>query len=405
MENKIKINLFGCVRLTNGSESIDEGTIHSGRLLTLLSYLIIHRDSPVLNKVLCEQFIGEEYKNPEGTLKNLMYRLRGVLRQLGPEEYICTTSGSYRWNQDIPVETDYERFEQLYEQILAEDDPQRKEDLCTEAVACYNGNFSSGIAEERWIVAKYVQYQTQYTEIVNQLSTMYEEKQEWGQLEQLCRDALTTEPFVEDIHSCLIKSLQYQKKYTQAMTHYDEAKKLFYENFGIWDPKKLQESISEFPKERSSGEVSLAEIEKEAQSGQVSAGAFLCDSQTFQQIYRFEMQRVSRLGISDFLLLFTLRRQGNLWNRTVVDLGLTHAIGLLEKLVCKTLRIGDVITQITQTQYVILLSSCSYEAGVEIAKRIYKEFRRKTKRQKLELNYELREISSPWQEMGGVIGE
>ena len=395
MENRIRIQLFGCVRLTNGSNSIDEGTIHSGRLLTLLSYLIIHRNSPALNKVLCEQIIGEEYKNPEGTLKNLMYRLRGVLRQLGQEEYVCTTSGSYHWNREIPVETDYERFEQLYEQISEEQDQQIKKKLCIEAVECYQGNFLSGIAEESWIIAKYVQYQTQYAEIVSQLSEMYEENQEWVQLEQLCRDALTSEPFVEDIHSCLIRSLQYQKKYNQAMTHYENAKKLFYENFGIWNPKKLQESILDSPKDVGSRVADIAEIEREACEKQSSGGAFLCDYQTFQQIYRFEMQRIGRLGISDYLLLFTLRRQGVLWSNAVIDSGLAHDIQILEKLVCRTLRIGDVVARNSQTQFVILLSSCSYEAGVEIAKRICKDFRRKTKRQKLELGYELREISSP----------
>ena len=392
MENTIKINLFGNIRLTNNSVNIDESMIHSNRLLTLLAFLIVHRREKVPNKAMCKQLIGDEYKNPEGTLKNLMYRLRGMLKALGPEEYVCTLSGEYRWNPEIPVETDYERFEELYMQICTEQDSGRKRDLCVAAVECYNGNFSSEIAGEKWIVSLFVQNQMRYVEIIKLLGQIYEEKNEWASLEQLCRDALDLEPFEEEIHGQLIRSLQRQKKYSQAMDHYETAKKIFYENFGIWNPEKLQISFEEEAKELLAQTMSLADIQKEFGESCRPGGAFFCNRQIFQQLYRVEARRIGRMGISGYLLLMTVRRQRGMLGRLAVDAGMMFGVETLEKLLRRMLRMGDVVMRCSQTQFVALLSACSYEAGVAVAERIYRDFRKKMRNRKLDLRYELSEI-------------
>lgn len=392
-QNKIRVNLFGCVRLTNGAVGIDEGMLHSNRLLTLLAYLILHREAPALNKVLCEQFIGDEYRNPEGTLKNLMCRLRRSLTMLGTDEYICTLAGGYRWNPEIQVETDYEQFDRLYEQFSCEQDVSRKKEICIEATECYQGNFSSGIAEEKWIIPLYMQYQAQYLEIVKALGDIYEAEGEWSLLEQLCRKALVSEMLEEDIHGRLIRSLQHQEKTGQALEHYEEAKKLFSENFGGWSPKKLQDSLTNLPEDPESHILSLAEIKRNLCEQASRKGAFFCGYQTFQMICRLEMRRIERLGISEYLLLLTLRRQGSLWKNAVVDFGMVRGLEVLEKILFKMLRAGDMVTQSSQTQFLILLPFCSYEAGVQVAERICKDFKKNLKRQKMELVYELEEVS------------
>lgn len=400
MENKIKISLFGCVRLANGTVSLDEGVIHSNRLLPLLVYFIVNRGAAIPNRQLCEQFVDGEYRNPEGTLKNLMYRLRGILKALGPEEYICTLPGGYRWNPKLAVETDYEQFEQLCAQIEEEQDVRKKKDLCMKAITCYNGNFSPGIAEETWLLPKGIQYQTQYVDTVKQLGDIYEKEQEWGLLEQLCRDVLVQEPLEEDIHCRLIRSLQRQKKYNQALAHHEGAKKLFYENFGIWNPKRLQQAFDEVTSDIGISTSNLETVLREFFEPKPPDGAFFCDYQVFQQICRLEMRRVGRIGISEYILLRTLRRPGGLWSGAAIDSGLMAGAEALEEILRDVLRIGDAVTRSGPAQFVVLLSSCAYEAGIAVAGRISREFKKKVRKQRIELKYELGEISSPWQEMG-----
>lgn len=405
MKNVIKIRLFGSVQLTNDTASICENQIHSHRLLTLLAYLIVHRDDRVPNGTLYKQFIGEKSKNPAATLKNLMYRLRTLLKALGDEEYICTLQDEYRWNPEIPVEVDYEHFEELHTQILAEQDPERKKDLCIEAIECYNGNFSPEIAEERWTVSSVVQNQTQYIEIVNILGKIYEKERDWEKLEALCRKALALEPFEEDFHSLLIRSLRQQNKFSQAMEQYESAKKIFYENFGVWDQEKLRASFERETQNPMELIMDLSDIQEEFMEKDPLKGAFFCDYQSFQQIYRVEVRRAGRVGISEYILLLTVRRWGGLSEKTVIDAGMTFGMEVLEKSIRKVLRMGDVVTRGSQTQFLVLLSSCSYETGVMVAERIYKEFKKKLRNQKLDLRYELREIFSLQQQKMGVIGE
>lgn len=399
MEEKLMINLFRCVRLTRGTVTLDETAIHSNRLLPLLVYFIIHRGSPTSNRQLCEQFMGRGYRNPESTLKNLMYRLRTMLKVLGPEEYINTVTGGYQWNPEIEVETDYGKFEQLGVRIAAEQDPGRKKELCAEAAACYNGNFSPGIAEEEWLLPRAIQYQNQYMKIVRELGGIYEKEGQWPELERLCRDVLETEPFEEEIYCWLIRSLHRQQKYNQALEQYEGAKKLFYENFGIWNPSKLQQVFGEIVSDIGVHTTDIGGVLRESCEKERPQGPFFCDYQIFQQIYRLEMRRVSRMGNSEYILLLTVRRVNDTWKEAVTDSGLTAGTAILEGIIRETLRIGDVAARNGPSQFVLLLSSCSYESGVAVAERICRSFRRKRKKLRIDVGYELEEVSSPWLEM------
>ena len=390
---KIKVNLFGCIQLTNGLKSINENEIHSNRLLTLLSYLILHRNEQIQNKVLYKQFIGDWCKNPEGTLKNLMYRLRCMLKELGSGEYICTLINEYRWNPEIPVEVDCERFEELHAEICVEQDTEKKKELCIEAVDCYKNNFSSIISEERWIAPWRVQNEGKYIEIVRLLSDIYIEENQWSELEELCRKALVSEPFEEDIHSNLVKSLQCQKKYNQAMEHYENAKKIFYENLGIWNPKKLEESFNTSRQDLKTQVKNIEALQEEfCELGQIN-GVFFCDYNMFLNIYQLEARRLDRMCLSEHLLLLTVRHQGGLRKDGVFDESVKYGIEMLEKILRRMLRAGDVAARSSQTQFVVLLSGCSYEAGIMVAERIHRDFRRKMRNYKLELRYELGEIT------------
>ena len=141
----------------------------------------------------------------------------------------------------------------------------------------------------------------------------------------------------------------------------------------------------------------IASIMEDAEEKEEPQGAFFCDYQIFRQIFRLEMRRIGRIGISEYMLLLTVQRVGNFWSGAILDSGLLEAASLLEQVIRDTLRIGDVVSRNGPTQYVILLSSCSYEAGIAVVNRIRKNFMKKVRNRKIELKYELEELSSQWQ--------
>ncbi len=186
------------------------------------------------------------------------------------------------------------------------------------------------------------------------------------------------------------------------MLQYETAKKQFYENLGIDVPEKLKETFQNVVTDRKVQLNNIASVMAEADEKEEPQGAFFCDYQIFRQIYRLETRRIGRNGVSEYILLLTVQRVGTLWNSAIADTGLVEGANILEQVVRETLRIGDVAARNGPTQFVILLSSCSYEAGIAVMKRIRRNFTKKIRHRRVELKYELEELSFHWQKQGVI---
>ncbi len=394
----LKATIFGTFSLSNGTVVLREEDIRANKLVQLLVYIISNRDKALTGKRLSELFWSGNSKNPENALKNLIYRLRSVLRALGPEEYICTQPGGYQWNPEIPVETDYEEFERLSMEIGKQPDGPAKKELCRKVIDSYRDGVSARLTYGTWLQSQIIKYQATYLKTAKLLCDIYEKEEAWGELEKLCQEVAGHEPLDEDIQCFLVKSLQMQQKFDQALYQYESVKKQFYENLGIEMPEKLQKVFQNVATDGKIQLNSIASIQDEAQEKERPRGVFFCDYQIFRQIYRLEMRRIGRLGISEYILLLTVRRVGTFWNGAIADTGLREGASILEQVIKETLRIGDVAARNGPTQYVVLLSACSYEAGLLVTKRIRKNFLRRIKNRKIELKYELEELSFPWKE-------
>ena len=95
----IKAFLFGNLQINYGDIHLDETDMRSSQLVTLLSYFLIYNDRKIssseLNDMLWED--DEEISNPQSALKNLMYRLRTLLKKVfGKTDMIITGKGSDR---------------------------------------------------------------------------------------------------------------------------------------------------------------------------------------------------------------------------------------------------------------------------------------------------------------------
>ena len=122
--------------------------------------------------------------------------------------------------------------------------------------------------------------------------------------------------------------------------------------------------------------------------------AFLCDYQIFRQLYQVEARRINRLGIAEYVLLFTVRRKGRSWQAAGVDAGVAEGMDVLEKLLRNSLRAGDVISRYSQSRFIVMLPTCSYEAGIKVAKRIQEMFHKNIGSRHLEVQAEMAELSA-----------
>lgn len=392
---KIKMQLFGSFKLDNGEVVLGEESLRSNKLICLLVYLLINRDRALTQHRLIDIFWAGDMKNPEGALKNLIYRLRNELKVLGDEKFIRTLPSAYWWNPEIEIESDYERFEKTASKLKKTEDIVRKEKLCREIIMLYRGNISAKVADEFWILPRVTFYQSIYKDAVKQLCRILEKEEKWEEIELICNQALNADFLDEDIHCLLITALHGQKKYDLALFQYEKAKQLLYENIGIQVPEKLQKTFQEIMSENREKMTDIGGFLEETKELETSVGGFFCDYQIFRQIYRMEIHRMERLGISEVIVLFTIRRSSNIRRMSGVDSGLVEGMDILKHCIEESLRAGDVATKYSMTQIIVLLPTCTYETGVRVAKRIQKNFQNNIGNKKLELGYELSELSAP----------
>lgn len=391
---KIELQLFGKFCLKSDRGTLSEEMISSNQLLRLLVYMLINRDKVLTHQNLIDVFWDNDSRNPKGALKNLVYRLRNTLKVLGDEEFICTLTEAYQWNPEIKVEADYEQWLRLLRNIRSTVDEAEKEKLCIKVVEGYNGNVTDRVANESWILSKVMGYQSQYLDTVKTLCTMLEQEKRWVEIERYSNDAMKVDSLDEDIQCMYLKSLYGQNKYDLAMLHYEKVNKMFYESMGNYYPEKLRAEFRKLLAENSDVVSDIKDVQKELVSQEDTRGAFVCDYQVFRQIYRMEARRLKRLGMAEYVMFLTIRRK----NRTSPDIStdpvLEQGMTLLEQQLRTSLRIGDVITRYSVTQFVVMLPACSYESGIKVGERIEKRFMNESKKLKLELKVELQELNA-----------
>lgn len=388
---KMKMQLFGSFVLEYEGHILDEETLHSNKLTRLLVYILMNRESVLTHQQLLEVLGNDESQKPENVLKNLMYRMRKAMSVLGDEKFICTLAGAYKWNTDIPVETDYEQYEALLTELHRTTEKEKIKDICRNIIDSYRNTVSTKVSQETWMLPKTTWYQNSYLDTAHTLCELLEAEKEWAEIELICNKIMAVDAFDEDIHCWLLKSMHGQKKYDLAIAQYEKSKKIFYENMGIQSPERLQEAFQKMLSDIGEDIKDVSNLLEEMRETERIKGAFICDYHIFRQIYMIEVRRIERSGLAEHMLLLTIRKKAA---RGATDNTLNEGMEALELAIRCCLRAGDVASRYSPTQYVILLPMCSYESGTMVAERIHKYFRNLVGKKGIELVWELTEVTS-----------
>lgn len=213
MQGKIYIQMFEHLKVEGLGGALDENSIRSDMLNKLLAYLLCHPKEISAQELIDVLWYDEESDNPAGALKNLVYRLRTMLKKEWPDvEFIITGRGSYKWNTNIPFVTDVGMFEKYCEQASKENDREKKIDSYMQAIVVYKGMFLTKLMSEHWVASLSTYYHSLYLTAVKALVRLLEETERYEEMEHVCKNALCLDNLDEDLHCCFIRSLLQQKK-------------------------------------------------------------------------------------------------------------------------------------------------------------------------------------------------
>lgn len=397
----ITVRMFGEFTVSIDGKVVSEPLRHAKKLRGVLQYLLLHADRPVSHSELYDTFWPEERSaNPRGALKTLIHRLRAALVEGGADgaiPFFLVQQGSYQWNPALDAQIDAVEFEEACRRLSDSTLTQKQRtELLLRLSDLYKGRFLDG--SELWMATPAAYLHECYRKVISELCDYYQREDQPEQVITLCRKALRFDELDEELNYALILALTDAGRSQDALTQYQHVTELYYSELGVQVSDELRSLYRRIAEAEQSMDLDIDNVrgvleEKDSSS----SGAYVCEYGIFQDIFRIEERCLARYGGRIFLGLLTVT--GAKCETPTPDV-LAKAMDRLLAAACQSLRRSDVIARYSQAQYVVLLSTVTYETGSMVLERIQKLFRRDNPRIPVSISCKLRPLRPSHEENG-----
>ncbi len=367
----LTVNTLGKFQMTDGLTVADDEQLRSPMLSKLLMYMLLYREKTLTtDDISTAIWQDEEIDNPAGALKNLMYRLRKTLTSFfGEEDFIVTNRGSYRWNPDVKVILDIEKFEKLINEAKVENVYEDAIIKYEQAIAIYQGDFLPQILDMHWILTLNTYYHSLFLSCAKGLAELYVKTEQYEKLDKLCNNALKYENGDEQLFCYQIEARMRCGKISLALESYEKAREIMEKELGIRKTtilNKVYEELLAMSKGQSA--YSMNEVREDIVEEEPE-GVFFCGYPIFKEIYHLEARKSTRAKESEYLLLLTITGKKE-DTPELAQFRTKQAMNGMEKTIKDSLRVGDVAAKYSDTQFIILLPSTTEELALLVANRL-----------------------------------
>jgi len=395
----LQVKSLGKFKVIKGETVLNDDNLRSDMLKKLLIYILTHREHPITTQELAEALWQEdETDNPTGALKNLMYRLRNIMKTtFGDIKFFITSPGAYSWNSEIEVFFDAEVFEKYAKSGKQASDVAERISNYEKALELYCGEFMDNVLDKHWAITLSTYYHSLFLTTTKELAELYLKEERYQDMERICMNGLRFDRVDEQLHAHYIMSLIRQNKFELAMKNYEEASKVLYDALGVRNSKKLQEVQKELLKmNKSEAAERLENIHQDMVEDGNPVGVYLCGYPVFREIYRLEVRKIGRLGEAEYVVLLTVELDEGIQtdNDKMEQFLVRQAMKNLEEALKATLRIGDVAARYSDRQFVVLLPTCTYESSVAVTKRIISNFNTRNKGKKITIKTDYEQVTA-----------
>ena len=358
--------MLGGFRIAFDGAKITEKVKRSSKIWKLLQYLITYRGKSIPQDELIEVFCGSDVVgNPGSALRTMVYRARTALAESGmpfAEEMILSKDGGYSWNNAPQCTVDAEEFESLWKKSGACDDEETRLELLLKAIDLYKGDFLPNSAGDMWVMPLSRWYRTIYIECVHAALALLTDTGQSARAEELSTRALQLDPFDEITLEFHLRALLAQGKLAEANDEYKRAENMFYDVLGISFSDNLQALLSQIQRPVVKDNIPLESLMDEWLDGADFPGAYYCEPSEFRTLFRIETRSVPRSGRTAYLVRIDTKPELNAKNG-----GVMAKLGML---IPSVLRMGDLYTRASSSQYLLMLHSLTYENCKDLINRI-----------------------------------
>jgi DNA-binding SARP family transcriptional activator len=372
MQDILTIHTLGMFSVTIGDVIISDSSARSQKVWKIFKYLITNRHKMVPVETLIKVIWPEEGPdNPLKSLYTLIARLRRLLNDSGADGlYILFQHDSYQWNSKLPVFLDVAEFEQLISSARGTQEEQDKKDLLKKAVDMYIGDYLSESAYEAWAQPVTNYYKRLYLTAVIELANIYARSSAHDEIIWLCSRAIENEPYEESLYERLIQTLLISGKIAEAQKHYRYYADLMQKEFGAQPSEELRALYLEM-QNTDGEELDLSSIQRRLDGGNTQSGVFFCTSDIFNQIYQLDRRADERMKFPVFLGLATIVFEND---DTPGAKSLKNVMFMLRQCLMRTLRKGDIVSQYSKNQYLLMLSAYRPEDAQAAMTRVQRVF-------------------------------
>ena len=354
MSDTLLIRTLGRFSVSAGDKVVSENSSRSNKVWKIFKYLITYRYKMVPVETLIEMLWPDsEPENPQKSLYTVVSRLRKALNERRTDvQYILFQHNCYQWNPQVDVELDVAEFETLLKQARSAKTEKEKMQLLQQATEIYDGDYMAESAFEMWAMPVTNHYKRLYLRAVENLADIYVRFGMHDENSLLLSKAIAVEPFEESIHERLIHVLCVNGETSKARLHYDRFVKMISTEIGALPSEEFQTSCKNLW--NAHGEArGLDAIKSTLDMYGTYDSAYFCSSDTFTQIYQLDKRADKRMKFPVFLALITISDERCLKDDSAMKL----AMILMRQCLMDSLRRGDVVSQFSKNQFLLMLSA------------------------------------------------
>ena len=366
----VRISMLGEFTLEYGENCLREAGSRARRIWGLLAYLICHRGQLVPHyKLIQLLWSSGEIANPESALRLLVHRSRTLLDRLYPgagRECLLSREGGCGWNNQVPVEVDWERFEQLCQ-------PGMGLEALLEGLSLYRGEFLACQSSENWVIPVAAHFQNLFLEASRDAARLLSRQGRQEEAIRICRNAIAQEPYWEPAYRALMEALAAKGDVQGAAEAYDSLRRRLLTDFGIGPSEETQavyRAAVHAPEDRI---LPMEEVLAQLQEPEAPAGALQCDYDYFKMLCFAQRRAGERSGEEAHVVLLSVMGPEG---KALSQRSLNWIMDQLGQVLRTNLRRGDVVSRCSASQYIFLLPKASFENSGMVCRRVLAAFRR-----------------------------
>lgn len=379
MVHNLRVSMLGRFSLDYGDAHIDDQNNRMRKVWLLLAYMIYNRRSRCSQEQYLTLLQGErgpeDFDDPTGRMKALFYRARAMLDQLcegAGHQLILRKGGTYCWNPDVDTLLDVELFDKL--RTAPAEDPQQRLSQLLEALELYRGDFLPRLSMEAWVMPISAYYHQAFLDAALEALVLLEERCRWAEAESLCRRGLSIEPYSEALYQHLMRCCLAQNDRSTVLTTYEQMSELLFDTFGVMPSDESRALYREASRQTHDSNVTIGTVREQLRETEQAKGAMFCEYDFFRLLYQVQARALERTGDTVHIALLTVHGPEH---ATLSRKSLDLAVANFKNLILANLRQGDVVSQCSVSQLVVMLPQANYENSCAVCQRLIKAFDRK----------------------------